>query len=91
MCDIFSKDISRAGLNDFYKVDKQAWSTVISSYPVRPGAVTKVTVYLVKGSDFIIGCGKVGDFSELRNHFAGLTATSVGYQTWYGSKYNNND
>jgi len=66
--DLLSNNIARAGDNDFWKVDTDGWSTLISAYPVRPDAVTKVTFYLVFGNDWIIGCGKGGDLSRISNN-----------------------
>ena len=91
MCDIFSRDIARAaGENDFYKVDKENWSTIISYYPVRPDSLTRVTFYLVYGNDFTFGCGKA-DLGSLRDYFPRKTTTSVSYATWIGKKYSNGD
>ena len=57
MNDLYCSDIARAGRDSFWKVDGAYWSTVISAYPVRPNAITKVTMYLENGDGFMIGCG----------------------------------
>jgi len=41
--DLLATNIARSGDSDFYKVDHDGWTTVISSYPVRPNAITKIT------------------------------------------------
>ena len=56
--DLYSVNIARSGWNNFWKVDANGWGVVISEYPVRPNAVTKVTFYLQIGNTFLIGCGK---------------------------------
>jgi len=66
--DLLSNNIARAGDNDFWKVDTDGWSTLISAYPVRPDAITKVIFYPVFGNDWIIGCGKGGDLSRILNN-----------------------
>lgn len=33
------------------------WSTVVSRYPVKKNAVTKITFFLLAGNSFFIGCG----------------------------------
>jgi hypothetical protein len=84
-------DIARSGKTDFWKVDGNYWSTIISSYPVRPNAVTKVTFMLISGNSFLIGCGK-GQFSDiLRSQHVGQFANSVSYYTGNGEAYKNND
>ena len=77
-------DISRSGKTDYWKVDGNYWSSIISAYPVRPSAVTKVTIQLVSGYSFMIGCGK-GQFSDiLRTQYVGQFANSVSYYTLNG-------
>ena len=45
--DLFTINLARSG-NDFWKT-KDGWTTVISTYPVRPNTLTKVSIYLVSG------------------------------------------
>ena len=58
---LYAKDIARSGTDNFWrtKPGKDAiGGTIISSYPVRPNAVTKVTVYLEVGDRFNIAVGQ---------------------------------
>ena len=57
--DLYAKDMGRSGTNVFWRF-KTNWqsATLISSYPVRPNAVTKVTVYLEVGDAFHIAVGQ---------------------------------
>ena len=91
MTDIFSYRITRSGDTDFILgiYDEKAYSTVISSYPVRPNAVTSVTFMLVKGNRMIFGCGK-GHMSDIINsQYVGQLPQTVGYFPWTGDKINN--
>jgi len=82
--DLFMSDIARSGKTDFWKVDGSYWSTIISAYPVRPNAMTKVTFKLVHGNAFMFGCGK-GQFSDiLRTQYVGQFANSISYYTVNG-------
>jgi hypothetical protein len=74
---LFTSDIARSGKTDFWKVDGNYWSTIISSYAVRPNAVTKVTFRLVSGEHFHIGCGKRQFSDTLRTQYVGQFANSV--------------
>ena len=55
--DLYSHDIARQGYDTFWKVDGNMWSTVVSKYPVKKNAVTKVTFFMQSGRVFFFGCG----------------------------------
>lgn len=44
--DKYAKDVCRSGTDSFWMCHKDGAATLISDYPVRPNAVTKVTFYL---------------------------------------------
>ena len=58
--DLYAKDMARSGTDTFWRTKTNAYTTgtLISSYPVRPNAVTKVTVYLEVGDQFHIAVGQ---------------------------------
>ena len=58
MSDIYGRDIARSGRDTFFKVNKNGRSTIISTYPVRPNCLTKVTFYLQAGNYFHLTVGK---------------------------------
>ena len=82
ICDVFTKDIARSGINDFWKVDQNVWSLVFSALPIRPNVITEVTFYLVNGNGFGIGCGRLDKTNE------GIDG--VGLATDTGLKWNKN-
>ena len=57
--DLYAKDMGRLGTNVFWRFKNNGQNGIlISSYPVRPNAVTKVTVYLEVGNAFHIAVGQ---------------------------------
>ncbi len=88
--DLYSTNIARTGKNTFRKVDGHGWATVISSYPIRPNAVTKVTFYLETDNNFMIGCGVKGNLN-LRSNHPGKNGDTMAYYTDNGEKYINGD
>ena len=58
MNDLYARNVARSGRNVFWKTEKNEASTIISAYPIRPNAVTKVTFYLENGNAFNIGVGE---------------------------------
>jgi hypothetical protein len=91
--DIFSGNIGRSGETDFYKTVENSYSTLISSYPVRPNAVTKVSFLMVQGNRFVFGCGQGFKSDILTGKFCGQVTLpkTVGYSPWQGLKLRNND
>ena len=59
---LYAKNMARSGTDSFWKTasgsDPNWGGTIISSYPVVPNAVTKVTVYLETGDRFHIAVGQ---------------------------------
>jgi len=55
LCDVYARDITRSGKNDFWKVDRTGWGFIYSALPVRPGVITQVTFYLVVGNVHMMG------------------------------------
>jgi len=55
---IAAKNVARSGRKSFWLTEKDGQSTIISAYPIRPNAVTKVTFYLENGNTFNIGVGE---------------------------------
>ena len=59
---LYAKNMARSGTDSFWKTavtgDPNLGGTIISSYPVIPNAVTKVTVYLETGDRFHIAVGQ---------------------------------
>ena len=88
---LVANNIGNSGTSEFWKVDKDGSSTIISAYPVRPNSITKVTFYLVNGNSFIIGCGKGGNLSTMPNTVVGYRPNSVGYRVPFGTKLINGD
>ena len=70
MSELFARDIACSGDNDFWKVDSDGWSTIISMYPVRPNAVTVVDIYLVYGNKVLFGVGQP-NFDKLSSQYVG--------------------
>ena len=90
MTTIFSYRMSLAGDNDFYlnHYENDRYISVISSYPVRPNSVTKVTFMLVRGRRILLGCGR-GHMSDILNsQFAGQLPQTIGYHPNNGAVYN---
>ena len=90
MTTIFSYRMSLAGDNDFYlnNYDQDKYASVISSYPVRPNSITKVTINMVKGRRILIGCGR-GHMSDILNsQYAGQLPQTIGYHPNNGYIYN---
>ena len=87
MNDLYAKEVARSGRKSFWKVMRDGPATIISAYPIRPNAVTKVTFFMRNGDTFNIGCGKKnidlmmtkGDLFEYPN--------TVFYSTVHGMKY----
>jgi len=89
--DTFSANIARSGDNDFYKVNENKYSTLISSYPVRPNAITKVTFLMVQGTRFVFGCGQGYMSNVLSGPYVGSSVlpNTVGYYNEEGTKWRN--
>ena len=85
MTDLYSHDIARSGYDTFWKVDGNAWATLVSYYPVKKNAVTKVTFLLLSGGSFLIGCGKKSKI--VKNQYIGQFPESVAYFAGNGRKY----
>ena len=83
--DLFSVNVARSGRNSFWKVDGNGWTPIISSKPVRPNSITKVTFYLERGATFHIGVGKK-DNNELAKGSICLMRNTVSYYTPTGNK-----
>jgi hypothetical protein len=88
--DLFSVNIARSGRNSFWKVDGHGWSSVISSKPVRPNSITKITFYLEKGATFHLGVTKK-DLSQLAKGDPCVMANTVAYYTPTGNKCKGSD
>ena len=87
ICDFYTEGVARSGDNEFWKI-VDGWKNIISSYPVRPNAVTKVTFQLVTGNYFMLGCANMPDLSYVKR-ILGTWPNSHGFHTVDGNKYNN--
>lgn len=74
--DLIANNIARAGDNDFWKVDENGHSIIVSAYPIRPNSITKVKFYVVYGVEWVFGIGKIDNIS---NTCTGCFPNSVGY------------
>jgi len=88
-CDAYTDGIARSGDSDFWRYGTKGWKNIISSYPVRPNSITKITFFQVIGNYFMIGCGKLPDLSYMSSRYIGQFANSLGFHTISGFKYNN--
>ena len=79
MTDLYSHDIARSGYDTFWKVDGNAWATIVSPYPIKKNAVTRVTFFLLSGRNFMIGCGQKPKI--VWNQYVGQFPESVSYYT----------
>ena len=80
--DLISHDIARQGYDTFWKVDGNMWTTVVSRYPVKKNAITKVTFFMLCGGAFFIGCGP--NTKVQWNQHVGQIGETVAYFTENG-------
>ena len=83
--DLYAKDIARIGRDTFYKVQQRNAATVISAYPVRPNALTKVTFYLDKGNGFHFAVGQKNIEIMKQKGDVFYLPNSVFYSTFIGN------
>jgi hypothetical protein len=86
MSDLYTRDTARSGLNSFWKVDQAEFSLLISSLPVRPNAITKVTIYLEDGATSHLGVGMKKDPQTLEGGDICRMSGIVSYWSPTGNK-----
>ena len=93
---LYANDIVRSGTDSFWRSANPnpssdgIWGgTIISSYPVRPNAVTKVTVYMETGDRFHIAVGRKNIAMMMSNGDPWTYPNTVSYWTQTGGKCKN--
>ena len=87
MNNLYARNVARSGRKSFWKTEKTEQSTIISAYPIRPNAVTKVTFYLENGNAFNIGVGEkdIGILKSTENMY--YLPNRVFIHAYNGRKY----
>ena len=88
---IYAKNMARSGTSTFWKTatdggDGNYRGTIISSYPVRPNAVTKVTINMEVGNQFHIAVGQKSIPMMLEKGDTYFYPNTVSYWTKGGTK-----
>ena len=86
--DVYAVDITRSGRNDFWKTNSDGFTYILSAYPVRMNAVTQVTIYLVVGNQFGLGCANINKSNgQYINHLSYGVNNGLKWKNGFGLDY----
>ena len=87
-CNLYATDIATsADTTEFWKVDRNGWSTIVSAYPLRPNTITKITFMVVNGGSAAFGVGLLPAPDYLRTQCVGQFPNSVSLNPFDGDKF----